>query len=235
MIDPLRFWEKGRYSAARDACETNPMDLSYALTIRYKNSGQSKPNAVNFCMFYWLQRKSARFSENMNAHDPRPIKDSILRFFDAAPQPSITVGEHRSPGSPGSRAETAGQAWCRGPSWLSGPDRNSRAAGERRSPQALRQRDPGCCKEQSGSRPGHGPSLRPPNSPASAHPLARGLQWTKQRYLFPAVERNPSLGLWVALGLRGRAEHRRERMRQCMARPAQYLNLQAQSPRREFD
>jgi len=47
--------------------KTNPMELSYALSITYSDSGPNKPNSVNFLSIYRLQPKSARFSENTNA------------------------------------------------------------------------------------------------------------------------------------------------------------------------
>ncbi len=56
----------GRRFSVEDAAETNPMGLSQAVAIRYKNSGQSKPNPAIFLAINGLQRKSASFSENMN-------------------------------------------------------------------------------------------------------------------------------------------------------------------------
>ena len=91
MIVPLRFGGKGgRRFAPTDAGETNPRGLRCAVAIRYKNPGQNKPKPVIFRVIYRLQRKSARFSANLNANDPSRIpllKDSVLVSFDAPPIP----------------------------------------------------------------------------------------------------------------------------------------------------
>ena len=51
------------------AGETNPMGLTYAVAIRYKGPGPNEPNPVNLHVICRLPRKSARFRENLNAHD----------------------------------------------------------------------------------------------------------------------------------------------------------------------
>ena len=68
----------GRF-APRGAAKTNPIDLSWAVAIRYKNFGH-KPKSVIFLAIYQLQRKSARFSENTNANVPS--RDSALTSLD---------------------------------------------------------------------------------------------------------------------------------------------------------
>ena len=94
VIDLLRFWEKGDVGdlAKRDARETNPRELKYAVAIRYKDSGPSEPKAVIFRGIYRLQRESARFSGNLNAESSVRSRIRSLESFDAPSDPSIKQG-----------------------------------------------------------------------------------------------------------------------------------------------
>jgi len=64
------FWRRGEVGdfASRVAREAKPRSLTHAVAIRYKDSGASEPKAVIFRGICRLQRKSARFSVNLNAH-----------------------------------------------------------------------------------------------------------------------------------------------------------------------
>jgi len=72
------------------AGEANPRGLTQAVAIRYKDSGPSEPKPFIFRGICRLQRKSARFSGDLNAESSRPIKDSVLGILrDATSRPSI--------------------------------------------------------------------------------------------------------------------------------------------------
>ena len=66
---PIQVFDKGGAAgdfALRDAGGTIPIGPRYALATRYENSDQNKPKPVIFRSIYRLERKSARFSANLN-------------------------------------------------------------------------------------------------------------------------------------------------------------------------
>jgi hypothetical protein len=69
---PIKVWGEGggRRFQARMLAKTNPMELSYALSITSRDSGPNKPNSVNFLSIYRLQPKSARFFGKYECGDP---------------------------------------------------------------------------------------------------------------------------------------------------------------------
>ncbi len=120
-------WRRGgRDSARSGAGKTNPRGLSQAAAMRYRNSGANKPKPVIFLVIYLLQRKSARFSENMNAHDTRPIKDSVL-ILSGARSSLGTAGGIAGKRVGGLRAGRGGPRLVPGPSW---PSNAESSAGE---------------------------------------------------------------------------------------------------------
>jgi len=78
------FGKKGvvRRFRAEGCWQTNPMRLTYAVAIGYKDSGRNKPNQVILRVIYRLPRKLARVLINMNANDPLRIRSlRVLRCF----------------------------------------------------------------------------------------------------------------------------------------------------------
>ena len=88
---PSRFLDTGNVAdfAPRDAGETNPRGLSYAVASRYKNSGTNKPKPLIFPAVYQLQRKPACFSANLNADEDDPSRIRSLKSFDAPSHASM--------------------------------------------------------------------------------------------------------------------------------------------------
>jgi len=66
---PIKDLGEGEDSRVRgeEAVEANPRGLTYAAAMRYKDFGASEPKPVIFRGICRLQRKSARFSANLNA------------------------------------------------------------------------------------------------------------------------------------------------------------------------
>ena len=62
-IKVLTEGERGRFRV-ESGSRNKPRGLTYALAIRYKDSGQNKPNPVILRAIYRLQRKSAHFQES---------------------------------------------------------------------------------------------------------------------------------------------------------------------------
>ena len=52
-----------------DRDKTNPMGLTYALSIRWEDLSQNKPKMPILLAFNWIQLNSARFLTNMNAEN----------------------------------------------------------------------------------------------------------------------------------------------------------------------
>ena len=70
--------------------ENKPNGLTYDLAITYGDSRPNKLNVINFLTIYRLQRRSARFSENMNVATPtiyQGFRPNPLRY--GPPSPSI--------------------------------------------------------------------------------------------------------------------------------------------------
>jgi len=116
------FWRRGEVGdfTSKDAGEANPRGLTHAVAIRYKDSGPSEPKAAIFRGIYRLQRESARFSVNLNAHrasdqgfgrwNPSMLSPSPrLNRLAEGPQLEWDVCASQSPGRmPVQRPRTAG-------------------------------------------------------------------------------------------------------------------------------
>jgi len=124
-------WKVGDF-ALREASEANPRGLTHAVAIRYEDSDPSEPKAVIFLGISRLQRKSARFSVNLNAESVRPIKDwvRILRYCLRS-----------------SIKQTGEESWAEGPQVGVGRARNGNPLGQGASASTENQRAASGSKE----------------------------------------------------------------------------------------